>query len=160
MNKQIIYLVENSEINIDFENIETNTLQELILLINKYTDKYNAYKNREIIPFAEMKNIFGEKNDLIFKTKSDDMYNFIEKDRPNLDLWIAHKLLFYKNFDNAVLKRKQLQIQKRKLNIKAHLRQKKICNICQGKYLLAHKAKHFKTQKHIKCENKIENKIE
>jgi hypothetical protein len=153
MNEQIIYLVENSEMNIDFENIETNILDELKELINKYTDRYNAYKNRKIHPFTEMKKIFGEKNDLIFKPKSDDIYNFIEKPKPNLDLWNAHKNLFYKNFDKAELIRKQLQEQKRKADVKAYLYQKKVCDICQGKYFMATKARHYKTQKHIKCEN-------
>jgi hypothetical protein len=153
MNEQIIYLVENSEIALDFIDIETDNLAELIDLINKYTDKYNAYKNRTINPFAEMEKIFGEKNDLIYKPKSDDIYNFIEKPKPNLDLWNAHKNLFYKNFDKAVLWRKQLQIQKRTADVRAYLYQKKVCDICQGKYLICNKARHFKTQKHIKCKN-------
>lgn len=152
MNQEIVDLVENSEMNIDFLEIETMTLPQLIELINKYTDKYRGYKNRNIIPFVEMNKVYGKNNKLIFKPKSDSQYNFIEKPKPNLILWSFHKKMFYKNFDKAVSIRKELQIQKRKADVKAYLTQKKICDICQGKYLMAHKAKHFKTQKHIKCE--------
>jgi hypothetical protein len=154
MNKKIIELIENSKMSIDFSNIETNTIDELRELINKYTDKYKSYKNRTINAFDEMKNIFGVKNDLIYKPKSDSIYNFIESPKPNLELWFAYKKFFYKNFDNAVLIRKQLQIQKRKADIQAYQKQYKkqkiICNICQGHYLISNKAKHFKTQKHLK----------
>lgn len=158
MNEEIINLVENSEIALDFIDIETDNLPELIDLINKYTDKYKAYKNSIVIPFVEMKKIYGD-NKLIFKPKSDNEYNFIEKDKPNLLLWKFHKILFYKLFEKAVARRKQLQIQKRKADLKAYLNQQKTCDICQGKYIIKNKARHFKTQKHLKCENKIDLKI-
>lgn len=151
MNQEIIDLVENTEMNIDFLETEIITLPELIELINKYSDKYREYKNGSITAGTELLKIYGN-NKLIFKPKSDSEYNFIEKDRPNLILWKYHKVLFYKNFEKAVSRRKQLQIEKRKADVKAYLRQKKICDICQGKYLMAHKARHCRTQKHIKCE--------
>ena len=153
MNEKIIELIENSEMSIDFSNIETNTIDELRELINKYTDKYNSYKNRTINAFDEMKNIFGVKNDLIYKPKSDSIYNFIESPKPNLELWFAYKKYFYKKFDNAILIKKDLQKQKRKADLKIYLNQQKTCDICQGRYLLKHKARHYKTQKHLKCEN-------
>jgi len=151
MNQEIINLVENSEVALDFIDIETDTLPELIDLINKYSDKYRAYKNSSAIPFVELTKIYGN-NKLILKSKSDSEYNFIEKDKPNFILWKFHKILFYKLFEKAVSRRKQLQIEKRKADIKAYLYQQKICDICQGKYFMATKARHFKTQKHIKCE--------
>lgn len=147
MDEEISELLENTKMNIDFIDIETMTLPELIELINKYSDKYRAYKNKTIIPFVELKRLFGDIQ-LLYEPKV-----FIT-DRPkvNLELWKFHKILFYKNFDKAVLIRKQLQIQKRKADVKNYLYQKKICNICQGKYLMSNKTRHFKTQKHIKCE--------
>ena len=152
MNEEILSLIENTEINIDFLEIEIMTLPQLIELINKYTDKYRGYKNGTIGPSTELLKIYGN-NKLILKPKSDSEYNFIEKDRPNPILWKFHKTLFYKNFDKAVARRKQLQIEKRNADVKNYLYQKKTCDICQGKYFMATTARHFKTQKHIKCEN-------
>lgn len=160
MNQEINNLIENSEMNIDFLETEIITLPQLIELINKYTDKYRGYKNGSIGPSTELLKIYGN-NKLILKPKSDSEYNFIEKDRPNPILWKFHKTLFYKNFDKAVSRRKQLQIEKRKADIQAYQKQYKkqkiICDICQGKYLISNKAKHFKTQKHIKCEDLKKN---
>ena len=113
MNQEIINLVENSEIALDFIDIETDNLPELIDLINKYTDKYRGYKNGTIGSSTELFKVYGN-NKLIFKPKSDSEYNFIEKDKPNPILWKLHKILFYKLFEKAVSIRKQLQIQKRK----------------------------------------------
>jgi hypothetical protein len=152
MNEEIIQLIENSEMNIDFQETELMTLPQLIELINKYTDKYKAYKTGLLSAGKELLKIYGN-NKLIHKPKTDSEYNFIEKDKPNPTLWKFHKALFYKNFDKAVSRRKELQIQKRKADVKAYLYQKKTCDICQGKYFIATKARHFKTQKHIKCEN-------
>lgn len=147
MDEEIIELIENTEMNIDFLEIKTMTLQELIELINKYTDKFKDYKNRNITPFVEMKRLFGDIK-LLYESKV-----FItDRPKPNLELWNFHKKMFYKNFDKAVSIRKELQIQKRKADVKKYLYQKKICDICQGKYLISNKTRHFKTQKHIKCE--------
>jgi hypothetical protein len=151
MNQEIINLIENSEIALDFIDIETDNLPELIDLINKYSDKYRGYKNGSIGANTELLKIYGN-NKLILKPKSDSEYNFIEKDKPNPTLWKFHKILFYKLFEKAVSIRKQLQIQKRKADLKAYLNQQKTCDICQGKYIIKNKARHCRTQKHIKCE--------
>jgi hypothetical protein len=151
MNQEIIQLIENSDMNIDFQETEIMTLPQLIELINKYTDKYRAYKTGVLSAGIELIKIYGN-NKLILKPKTDSEYNFIEKDKPNPTLWKFHKALFYKNFDKAVSIRKQLQIQKRKADLKAYLNQQKTCDICQGKYIIKNKARHCRTQKHIKCE--------
>ena len=148
MDEEIIELFENTEMNIDFLEIETNTLPELIELINKYSDKYRAYKNRTIIPFVEMKRLFGE-----IKLLLEPKVHFTDRPKVNLELWKFYTKFFYKLFEKAVARRKQLQIEKRKADVKNYLYQKKTCDICQGKYFMATKARHFKTQKHIKCEN-------
>jgi len=148
MDEEIIELFENTEMNIDFLEIETNTLPELIELINKYSDKYRAYKNRTITPFVEMKRLFGD-----IKLLLEPKVNFTDRPKVNLELWKLYKKFFYDKFEKAVSRRKQLQIEKRKADVKSYLYQKKICDICQGKYFIATKARHFKTQKHIKCEN-------
>jgi hypothetical protein len=147
MDEEFIELFENTEMNIDFEEFEIMTLPELIELINKYSNKYRAYKNRTITPITEMKRLFGNIK-LLYEPK----IHITDRLKVNLELWQAYKKFFYKKFDKAVSIRKQLQIEKRKADVKKYLNQKKICDICQGKFLIKNKSKHFKTQKHIKCE--------
>jgi len=99
------------DINIDFTNMETKTLEQIIDLINEC----KKYKNK------------------------------------------ISSSLFHENFEKAVSIRKQLQIQKRKADLKAYLNQQKTCDICQGKYIIKNKARHCRTQKHIKCEDLKKN---
>lgn len=142
-------IIDETEMNIDFLDIETYTIEELKDLINKYIDTYQDYQNRICKPINELKKIFGNNDQLIYKVKTE----IYEKVKYNDILWIEYKRRFYSNFKKAKERREQLQKEKRKEDVKIYLKQKKTCDICQGIYYIKNKAKHYRTKKHIDFDN-------
>jgi hypothetical protein len=146
-------IIDETEMNIAFLDIETNSIEELKDLINKYIDTYQDYKNRICKPINELKKIFGNNDQLIYKIKNE----IWEKEKYNDILWIEYKRRFYSRFIKARERREQLQKDKRKEDVNIYLmeyrKQKKICDICQGIYYIKNKAKHYRTKKHIDFNN-------
>ena len=142
-------IIDETEMNIDFLDIETNTLEELKDLINKYIETYQDYKNRTCKPINELKKIFGNNDKLIYKSITE----IWEKEKYNDILWIEYKRRFYSRFIKAKENKEELQKNKRKEDLKIYLKQKKICDICQGIYYIKNKAKHYKTKKHKDFDN-------
>jgi hypothetical protein len=142
-------IIDETEMNIAFLDIETNSIEELKDLINKYIDTYQDYKNRTCKPINELKKIFGNNDKLIYKAITE----IWKKEKYNDILWIEYKRRFYSRFIKARERREQLQKDKRKEDVKIYLKQKKICDICQGIYYIKNKAKHYRTKKHIDFDN-------
>jgi hypothetical protein len=147
INYQEIYnqMIDDSKMNIDFIDIHTYSLSQLTNLINEYTETVKTYKDKPVRAYDELENIFGKDNPYLVKPRE----NMFDRIQTNTELWLAYKKKLYSNYKNAKALRDQKQKDKRKEDIKNYNSQKKVCDICQGKYVVKNKAKHCKTKKHI-----------
>jgi len=154
INYQEIYLqmIEDCKMNIDFMDIDTYSLSQLTELINEYTETYKKYKNKDANAYNELKNEFGEHCPYIWKPKT----SFIEMTKPNVDLWNIYKRRLFSNYNKTKTLRDKKQLTKRKQDIRNYNNEKKVCDICQGKYFVKNKARHCKTKKHIDFAKMIE----
>ena len=149
-------IIDNTNMNIDFLDFQTKSLEELRELINTYQETYQNYKSRLVCIPKEMINLFGNIEDLIYLPTE---YPWERKKYNNI-LWKEYKIRFYSNFDDAVKLKEKKQKEKRKEQIKQYNKekakekikeynnQKRDCEICGGKFYIKHKAKHLRTKKH------------
>jgi hypothetical protein len=146
INYQEIYLqmVDNSKMNIDFMDIDTYSLSQLTELINEYTETVKKYKEGTKAKI-ELENIFGEHCPYIMKPRA----SMLERIQTNTDLWWMYKKRLFSNYKKTKCLRDAKQLTKRKQDIRNYNNEKKVCDICQGKYMVKHKARHCKTKKHI-----------
>ena len=147
VNYQEIYeqLVDNSKMNIDFLDIHTYSLSQLTELINDYTEIVKIYKDKPVRAYDELENIFGKNCPYLLKPRA----NLVDRIQTNTDLWNMYKRKLYSNYKKTKALRDEKQVAKRKQDIRNYNNEKKVCDICQGKYLVKHKSRHYKTKKHI-----------
>jgi len=146
INYQEIYLqmVDDSKMNVDFMDIDTYSLSQLTELINEYTETVKKYKEG-VSSEDEIKKIFGNDCPYALKPK----IHMFERTRGNTDLMLMYKKRLYSNYNKTKTLRDKKQLTKRKQDIRNYNNEKKVCDICQGKYMVKHKARHCKTKKHI-----------
>lgn len=149
INYQEIYLqmVDDSKMNVDFMDIDTYSLSQLTELINEYTETYKKYKNPDykFSPQNEITKIFGEHCPYIWKPRT----SMFETQRGNTDLWKMYKKTLFFNYNKTKALRDAKQKDKRKQDLKDYKNEKRVCDICKGKYFVKNKARHCKTKKHI-----------
>jgi len=146
INYQQIYcqMVDDSKMNIDFIDIDTYSLSQLTELINEYTETVKKYKEGTSAQ-VELENEFGEHCPYITKPRA----SMIERIQTNTDLWLMYKKKLYSNYKKTKALRDEKQKDKRKQDLKDYKNEKRVCDICQGKYFVKNKARHCKTKKHI-----------
>jgi len=161
--------IENTEMGIDFMELENKSIDELRELIQKYKKANYNYKNDVIIP-GEIKNIFGD-NDFIYLEG---------KKYYNIKLLNTYKKVLIKNYSQAFkillekrkeksqeAKEKQKEKKKKTNQIYYEINREKIINTakehyekkkemikekivctCGGSYTFNNKTHHMKTLKH------------
>lgn len=147
VNYQEIYeqLVHDSKMNIDFMDIHTYSLSQLSDLINEYTEIVKTYKDKPVRAYDELENIFGKDCPYLLKPRA----NLLERIQTNTELWQMYKRKLYSNYKKTKALKDDKQLTKRKQDIKNYNNEKKVCDICKGKYMVKHKSRHCKTKKHI-----------
>lgn len=164
--------IDNTEMAIDFTDLENKTIDELRDLIQKYRKTYYNYKhqiypkhNETIAVFGDYPFIYIANSSTIINLKLIALYrkqlqkNYLKamelgKQKSKIQTQI--------NKTNANKKYYELHQDKIKLQMAEHYqkqkelhREKIVCDICNGCYTYTNKSHHLKSQKHKKASEKI-----
>jgi hypothetical protein len=166
--------IDDTEMGIDFSDLETKSIEDLRELTQKYRTTYYNYKhkiypkhNETISVFGDYPFIYQENSKSIINLKLITLYrkklqeNYLKamelgkqksKVRAEINKTNANKKYYELNQDKLKLQMSENY----KKNKEIH-KEKIICDICNGCYTYTNKSHHLKSQKH---KNASEKKID